>query len=150
MKSQNFIKIDFRIPIYQKNGIGFEIIDYVNYLLTFKLKNKSNKYIWSICVNGVKTNRHFDVSQYYHLNKDILLAAISDYVNNRNVNKNGLCKQFITYHKLMTEYKSKSQHTVNNKLLKMTKEMNRDRLTKYNLILFNVIFLDDNESIPLN
>lgn len=138
--NNNVIKIDFKIPIYSKTAIGLDLLDYSIFELTFNSLSPNQKNVWVIYVNGVKTDNKFDINQKHQLHKDKYLKAISDYVNGK-CNKKVIHNKFITHDDLKA-YSNLAKYCVNNRLLIMTKEMNRDRLGEHNLNLFDKYFGD--------
>jgi len=127
------METNFRVAKYEKLDTGFNLIGYDEYLVTY-LKGKKPHLI-RIVVNGILTNRNINLIDGKSGYKNQILSAISDYKNGK-VSLNNVVseKKKVTLNYIDTFYSKLIVNNVKTYLLGINKEMNRDRLTKYELI----------------
>lgn len=127
------METNFRVAKYEKLDTGFNLIGYDEYLVTY-LKGKKPHLI-RIVVNGILTNRNINLIDGKSGYKNQILSAISDYKNGK-VSLNNVVseKKKVTLGYIDTFYSKLIVNNVKTYLLGINKEMNRDRLTKYELI----------------
>jgi len=121
----------FEIPIYEKQGEDFVIVNTTTYDITYL--NHKTGYL-SIVVDGFLTKQKVDVRLKSNPCKKPILRAISEYIH-RDPDKNySVVKKSVTLESLRQIYNKNIIHNIVNHLLPVTKEANRDTLTEFNLI----------------
>lgn len=86
-----------------------------------------------VVVNGYLTKQKINLLSGNSGYKNVLLSAIKEYVEKGHLDKNKVSKK-VTLHKLELLYSKFITHNVKTYLLKINKEENRDKLTKFGLI----------------
>jgi len=123
----------FKVAKYEKLDTGFNHVGYEVYSVTY-LKGKKPHLI-RIVVNDVLTNRYINLIEGNSGYKNHILSAISDYKNGKiSMNNVVSNKKRVTLSYIGTFYSKLIVNNVKTYLLGINKEMNRDRLTKYELI----------------
>lgn len=126
------MEINFKIAKYSKTESGFEHLGYITYKITF-LKNNGKDNL-RIVVNGVLTTLKITITNpnMFPFKKRIL-AAIGQYENKLTTNANIVTKH-VTWDYIKQTYSKKIVIGLENHLLTINKEEQRDTLLKYQLI----------------
>lgn len=123
----------FKVAKYNKTESGFEHNGYDEYDVTYLKGTKIHEF--RIVVNGKLTKQKINLFEFSKGHKNIILSAISEYVNdNLETKNNDVIKKSLTLSYVKDFYSKAIVKNVEKHLGKSHKEESRDVLTTFNLI----------------
>jgi len=125
----------FSIPIYEKKDDRFEIIGETIYTITYKIKNPLKPNL-QIIVNGILTDKFIHLGSSYcnPSFKSEILEAISWYFHRDMSQKYQIHTYFAPMETVFRLFSAHSRNIVYY-LLPINKEISRDKISKYDLII---------------
>lgn len=125
------MKTQFKIGKYDKTETGFIFKGYSTFTITYFHTDKIHRF--GIAVNGRKTNQSINILNHYEGYKNKILSAIREYKIDPNRLKG--CSKGISLSKVKQFYSPQIVNNVINYVLPIKKEVSRDVLYEYGLLL---------------
>lgn len=122
---------NFKIAKYKQTDSGYERIGYDEYQITYLKGTRTHQL--RVVVNKQLTKQTINLIDFSKGYKQVILSAISEYVNGPSQSNNQVTK-FLKLSYIKQFYSKSIVKNVENYLLNISKEENRDVLTKFKLI----------------
>ena len=119
------------IPIYKKVKNQFKVVDMADFKINYVIRENGDL---GIVVNEYKTKFVIKPDYFCKSYKDMLLSAISEYVNTKDAKGNCNKSELIDFKSLERIYNEKCIHNLKMNLIPIKKEDKRDRLSNFRLI----------------